>query len=105
MLTIEAITAALPHRPGAPTVALDGAVAVLTYPSDEAHCSRVSADVEALRSLAGHVVAESWSPTGALPTVHLRYAPAPAAPRAVDVPQPIATRSPAPVPAPSSRRR
>lgn len=95
MLTIEAITAALPHRPGAPTVALDGAVAVLTYPSDEAHCRRVSADVEALRSLAGHVVAESWSPTGALPTVHLRYAPAPAAPR-VEAPRPIAPLAPVP---------
>jgi hypothetical protein len=104
MLTIEAITAALPHRPGAPTVALDGAVAVLVYPSDEAYCRRVSADVEALRSLAGHVVAESWSPASALPAVHLRYAPAPAAPR-VEAPQPIAPRSFAPVPASPSRRR
>ncbi len=99
-----AIDAAVPMGPDGIDATASGLLVSLTYPSDEAYCRRVSADVEALRSLAGHVVVESWSPASALPTVHLRYAPAPAAPRA-EAPQSIAPRTFAPVPATPSRRR
>jgi hypothetical protein len=99
MLTIEDLAAALPLRPGAPSVALDGDVATLTYPSDEAYCRRVSADVEALRWVAGYALAASWTIEAPAPAaVCLRYAPAPA----VEAPRPVA---PAPVPASPSRRR
>jgi len=103
--THTVLAAALPFPADAPAVTGEGMVVVLTYPSAEVHARRVSDDVETLRAVYEHVVVESWSPAGDPMAVHLRYAPAPVAPRAVDVPQPIAPRSFAPVPASRSPRR
>lgn len=82
----------------APVVTVSGDVATLVYVSDDAHAERVSSDVEALRSLPGLALAESWAPHDAPLVVCLRYVAAPV----VAAPRPIA---PAPVPATPHRRR
>lgn len=107
MLTIEAITAALQDRPDAPEISFVSGVVILGYADHDTYSRRVSADVEALRAIGGQTLVESWSPapSSAETHVHLRFAPAPAAPRVVDVPQPVAPRPFAPVPASPSRRR
>jgi hypothetical protein len=59
----ESIIARLTKRDPArvPAVAVSGLDVTLSYPSDEAHAARVSADVEALRSHGEHVLASSES--------------------------------------------
>jgi hypothetical protein len=98
MLTIEAITAALPPGLDAPRVGLSADVATIIYPSTDVYAARVSADVDALSALPGLALAESWTSAVVPLVVHLRYVAAPV----VEVPRPIA---PAPVPASAHRRR
>ena len=75
-----------------------GSTLLLMYATADAYAARVSADVEALRSLPGFALVESWTAHAAPLVVCLRYVAATVA----DVPRPIA---PAPVPASPSRRR
>lgn len=97
MLTLaDHITAAIGDGPDAPVAVASDFGASLIYASAEAHAARVSADVEALRSLPGLALVESLTPAESPLVVHLRYAPAPA----VEAPRPIA-----PVPATPPRRR
>lgn len=98
MLTIEAITAALPTGTDAPRVGLSADVATIIYSNADAYAARVSADVDALAALPGLALAESWVSAVVPLVVHLRYVAAPA----IEVPRPIA---PVPVPASPSRRR
>lgn len=102
---VPTIDACVPMSPEGIDADASGLLVSLTYATADAHATRVSADVDALSALPGYALTESWSSHAAPLSVHLRYAPAPAAPRAADVPQPIAPRPIAPVPATPSRRR